>query len=417
MNLRANLLLGAWAPLVVLVVMLGYGCETHESSTVPSESLRSDRGGPEPRIDEAALSGVGFEELWYTRADNRKDTVNLSHLADEGLFVATLPTSGRPGRLKMVNRADGHPIWNFDLEGPLENAPHVYKYATLAPGKYHEVFFSVGDLVHCLTAEFGEPLWKRSAPFSVGTAIVADETGYVAGADSGRVYGVSKEASIDKWTFVTNAYVESTPVRHQTSTYVTSTDGSAYRFSTAAGYRQGFSWSFKTGAAIYASPVAFSQWVFVASTDYKLYCLGANDGTRVWSFLGEAPIYETPVVYSYEAGKEFVFVIAYDRGRKQRKLFCVNLRKGDEVWQMEGISRVVSLGRKNLYVLTDQETTGERSLLALDAWTGKEQFRLPIDPGFRFIPTNTADFGRNRSQRGRIFLISGGGAIQAIAEK
>ena len=108
MNSRAILLLGAWAPLVVL----GFGCQTHDSNTVQS-AFASGEG---PRIDEATLNGLGFEELWFIRPQSGENPVNKAYLLDEGLFISTLPKSGHPGRLMMVKRDDGTTRWYFDLQ-------------------------------------------------------------------------------------------------------------------------------------------------------------------------------------------------------------------------------------------------------------------------------------------------------------
>lgn len=413
MNARA---LGPFVLSFTLVgVLLIAGCETHESGTVRSETL-SSKVRTTARISQQDLAAAGFEEIWYNHPQG-DNPVNSVYLQRSGLFVATLPSSREPARLKLIKRKDGFTSWYYDLEAPLEHAPSVYRYSTLGPNKYHEVFFPISDTVHCLTLDFGDPLWKTAAPFSVSTSVVADESGYVAGSDSGRVYGVAKNSSFDTWTYRTGGHIEASPVTNQTSTFVGSSDGTLYRFSTNAGYRQGFSWSFPTGAPIVAAPVAFSQWVLVPSTDYKLYCLAAGDGSPVWEFLAEAPIVDAPVVYSFKAGQEFVFVISEDRVRKTRRLFCVRLRDGEAQWEFPGVRKVVSLGRNTLYVLTGKASTGQRALVALDRKSGKEKSRLAISNDFRFVPTNHANAGRDRHERGRIYLVSGNGAVQAIAEK
>jgi len=86
------------------------------------------------------------------------------------------------------------------------------------------------------------------------------------------------------------------------------------------------------------------------------------------------------------------------------------------MWRSEGVRQVVSLGRDNLYVLNDPSAGKGRTLTALNILTGKERFQLDVSE-FHFAPTNLADFGRNRTERGQIFLVAKNGAIQAITEK
>ena len=167
-----------------------------------------------------------------------------------------------------------------------------------------------------------------------------------------------------------------------------------------------------------ADPVAFSRWILVGSTDYKLYCLETSDGAPFWSFAAEAPIEEAPVVYSLSANREVVYCIAVDRRSRpeKRTLFAVKLSTGEELWRLVGVRKVASLGRNNVYVLGDPAGGQGRTLIALDALSGKERFRLPID-GFAFVPTNLADQGRNKEERGRIYLVAEDGTIQVLNER
>jgi hypothetical protein len=76
---------------------------------------------------------------------------------------------------------------------------------------------------------------------------------------------------------------------------------------------------------------------------------------------------------------------------------------------MENVKKVVSIGKKNLYVLLEPGASRQKTLVAVDIATGKEAFRLDI-AGFNFIPNNSVG-------NGRIFLISRTGAIQVLGEK
>jgi hypothetical protein len=103
------------------------------------------------------------------------------------------------------------------------------------------------------------------------------------------------------------------------------------------------------------------------------------------------------------------------RGVK-RTLFSVKLLNGEEQWRLEGIRKVVSMGKKNVYAINDPAPGEERFLIAVDVLTGKESFRIPVK-GFHFIPANLADNGRNQKERGRIYLVAEDGTIQAIGER
>ncbi len=418
MNVRALFLPVAFVAAAQLI-----GCQAQQSGPTESSTARARRASP--RISDEILAQHGLQTLWYNGPDRGEHKVFNAWVLDEALFVATQPVSGKPGKLKSINKKDGMPNWYYEIGAPLQHAPSVYRYATLGPGSDHEVYISLDDTVHCIGLEHGQLLWKKTAPYGVSTQVVADADRYFAGSESGQIFAARKDSAVVDWQHRTGAYVEADPVIAGTSLFAGSTDGVLYALSRTAGYYQGSSWQFPTGARITASPVVFSQWVLAGSADYKLYCLSASNGTKLWDFLAEAPILESPVVYSFRPNQEFAFCIGVDsdRGREVRTLFAVRLRGrrgergGIDEWRFEGVSRVVSLGAKNLYVLSDASTTGDRAIVALDVLSGEERFRVPVDPGFLFVPTNGADFGRNRAERGRIYLVGHDGTIQTIAEK
>jgi outer membrane protein assembly factor BamB len=238
------------------------------------------------------------------------------------------------------------------------------------------------------------------------------------GSDNGRVYGVAKSDSVEKWSYQTGGDLKGNPAVGVSSVVFASTDGSVYSFSPSGGWVRGTSWKFDTGAPVISSPVPYSQWVIVGSTDYKLYCLEERDGSVFWSFLAEAPIDDTPVVYSYRPGQDFVYCIAVEKTPRSEKrtLFSVKLRDGQMMWRRAGVRAVVSMGKENLYVINDPVAGEGRTLSALDAMSGKEKFRINVAQ-FHFVPTNLADYGRNQAERGRIYLVAKDGTIQVIGEK
>ncbi len=405
-----------------LYATLATSCQTHESGVEPEAQAQATSRATGARLDEQQLSGVGLETLWFNPPPSAEHPVTSAYLVHDGLYLATQPIQGVPGKLKKISRDDGMTAWYYDLDGLLADAPTVHRYPARQPGTYDELFIVVNDIVHCLGLDHGDLLWKRPTTFTISTSVVANEERIFAGSENKRAYGVMKNQPVVDWTHLTGGFVEADPVTDGASVYVGSNDGSLYRFSGAAGWREGYSWEFATGARIASAPVLFAQWVLVGSADYKLYCLNSADGSLVWEFLAESAILDSPVVYSFRPGQEFAYCIATDRQAtgETRTLFAVRMgvRGGTEVWRFDGARKVVSIGKRNLYVLTDAaHERGARALVALDVLTGKESFRLDVDPDFRFVPTNLADHGRNQKERGRIYLVGGDGAVQVIGER
>jgi outer membrane protein assembly factor BamB len=392
------------------------GCQTHESG--PQSDLGTEaRSGRTPRISDEVLRPLGLENILFYPPDRVDTPVVSASLAGEGLFIATVPVSERQGRLKFYNRANLNPDWFVELAEPLKVAPFVFKYPAGAGQKPNEVFFPLLDTVYCVDAKYGDIIWKQQVPFPVSTRVVADEENYFVGSDNGRIYGVRKRSSVDEWSYRTGNAVKASPAVEGASVFTVSSDGSVYKFSGRSGWVRGVAWKFDTGSRVTADPVPFSRWVVVGSTDYKLYCLETSDGSAHWSFQAEAPIEETPVVFSHGSNRETVYAINVDRSARSetRTLFAVKLTTGQEQWRHGGVRKVVSIGRKNVYVLED--TRGrERTLVALDLETGRERFRLPVT-GFSFFPTNHAEHGRLQKERGRIYLVAEDGTIQVIGER
>ncbi len=405
---------------VCLPAMLASSCQTHErgvDADLQAQATKRVVGG---RLDEKDLARVGLETLWFNPPTAGEHSVTGAYLLDDGLYLATQPVRGLPGKLKKLLRNDGMTAWYYDIEGLITDSPTVFRYRSPAPETYDELFVVVNDTVHCLGLEHGDLLWKRRTNFTIATSVAATEERFFAGSENKRVYGVKKNQGMLDWTYLTGDFVEADPASDGIAVYVGSNDGSLYRFSALAGWREGFSWEFATGSRIASAPVLFANRVLVGSADYKLYCLNAVDGSVVWEFLAEAPILDSPVVYSYRPGREFAYCIATDpqRDGATRTLFAVEMRRGIEAWRYEGVRKVVSIGDRNLYVLTDVAgSRRQRALVALDVLSGKERFRLDVDEGFRFVPVNLADRGRSPNERGRIYLVGGDGAVQVIGER
>lgn len=381
------------------------------------EQVRA-RPASRPRIPEDVLQRNGLETVWYFPSEGKDNPVQMAELTPEGLFVATAPGDTR-GRLTLLKRASGSVDWTFPLEHALRSPPSVYRYPSGVVGAEDEVYFAQLDKVHCLSLKYGHELWSADMPHSVSTRVVADELNFFFGSDNGRVYGMRKKTGVELWQYRTGGSVSASPLVHAGNVFFASTDGALYRlFATAPGWIVGSSWRFETGARITGSPTVFSRWVLVGSHDYSVYCLEIADGTRYWSCLAEAPIEGSPCAFSVGSGKEYVFFVAVERYQRtvRRTLFCVRLQDGREVWRLEGVGKVLSLGKKNLYVLTDAPRAEDRAIAAIDVEKGQELFRIPA-PGFEFIPFNSADSGRDAAERGRIYLVSRDWTIQAIGEK
>ena len=405
---------------LLFAVALGIvaGCSSARSSGV-SDTARVPTV-PTAEIPRDALEPHGLESLWFFPPSPRENPVLSATLLPSGLFTITQPGADRPGTLRRVERDTGETKWSYELElrEPPRSEPTAYQYATSISTRPDELFLVQLDTVFVIDLQWGDLLRKEELPFPVATSVVGGEEFYFTGSDNGRIYGIRKSNHVQEWSYVTDASVTAAPVVSPDSVLVGSTDGKIYRFSPSAGWVRGFSWKFETGAPVVSAPVDYSQWVLAGSADYKLYCLNRRDGTIYWSFLAQAPIEESPVVYSLRPGHDVAFCVAVQRAMNQvqRTLFAVKLADGAKLWRAEGLRRVVSVGKDTVYAISDPESGAGTNLVALDVDSGEERFRLDI-ANFHYVPTNLANFGRSSTERGRIYLVARDGAIQVLSER
>ena len=405
-----------------LAILTTIGCGGRSENVTPATSGKAAAApvaaaNSASRIPEGILKGMGLEEVWYLGkvvSGNEEVGLQRAYLLDEDIFCVTESNSSSLKHLIRFSRESGYAVWYEDLKGTINYAPTTYHYpATLL--RDPELYYTQLDKVICLDLDTGRKKWERELSFPVSTPVAANESHIFLGSDLKRAYAVPKNLKVEDWTYLTKGRIESRPLLAGDKVVFASHDGSVTGLIPSVGWDKVRSWKFNTGDRIRSDLAFHDRYIFVGSADYKVYCLRL-DGTVRWSFVAEAEINESPVIYNTHAGLH-AFAIADENKLKgiPRTLYSLPLPKGDNVaavfasWRMENVKKVVSIGKKNLYVLLEPGASRQKILVAVDITTGKEAFRLDV-AGFNFIPNNSAG-------NGRIFLISRTGAIQVLGEK
>ena len=405
-----------------LAILTTVGCGGRSENVTPATSGAAAAApvaaaNSASRIPEGLLKGLGLEEVWYLGkvvSGNEEVGLQRAYLLEEDIFCVTESNSSSQKHLIRFSRESGHAVWYEDLKGTINHAPTTYHYpATLL--RDPELYYTQLDKVICLDLDTGRKKWERELSFPVSTPVAANESHIFLGSDLKRAYAVPKNLKVEDWTYLTKGRIESRPLLAGDKVVFASHDGSVTGPIPSVGWDKVRSWKFNTGDRIRSDLAFHDRYIFVGSADYKVYCLRL-DGTVRWSFVAQAPINESPVIYNTTVGLH-AFAIADENKLKglPRTLYSLPLPKGDNVaavfasWRMENVKKVVSIGKKNLYVLLEPGASRQKILVAVDISTGKEAFRLDI-AGFNFIPNNSAG-------NGRIFLISRTGAIQVLGEK
>ncbi len=413
-------LLGGW---------LASGCATEQPMAKTQSPVETQRAAAEVKLPAPArvatgamipddvLADRGFTTLWTKQP--MEGAFRSVQLLPEGIFAVTGRREERTLRLVRYSLENGLPLWSYALDETLDHPPVAFHYAVGGESRPpDELFILQKDVLRCLDLQYGAEMWRLRLPFSVSCAPAVDEKNFYIGSYNRRIFAYPKNRGVELWPFVTGGEVKNAgAIGSAGQIYFTSTDKSVYRLEPVNGFMRGKSWTYQTGGRLIGSPVFFSRWVYVGSTDFKLYAFEV-DGTRAWDFPAEAPIVQTPVVMSFRPDKPIVFCVSEDdrRGDEKRVAWALDARTGTELWRRPQVQQVVAVGRRAVYLISDQRAGGERRLVGVDALKGEELVSLPLG-SFDIVPTNDADHGMNPRARGTIYLISKTGHMQAIREK
>ncbi|MCX5902157.1 MAG: PQQ-like beta-propeller repeat protein [Proteobacteria bacterium] len=169
------------------------------------------------------------------------------------------------------------------------------------------------------------------------------------------------------WDFQAGSIVSSSPAVDDGYVYFGSADNKVYCLSAQDGSKV---WEFETGNAVFSCPAVSDGRVFVGSNDSKVYCFDAKDGSKIWEFkTGDAVQSSAAVLDGY------VYIGSYDN-----KVYCLNAQDGSKVWEFETANDVYSTPA----VLNGYVYVGgvDYKLYCLDAKTGSTP---PLRPGALFI--------------------------------
>ena len=138
----------------------------------------------------------------------------------------------------------------------------------------HAYFGTFNNEVIGVDLSSQEVLWryehpKRHFPF-YSSALSVDGTIVIGGRDR-MVHAIDEATGEARWTFTTQARVDSSPAAMEGRVYIGSGDGRLYVLDLETGDKL---WEFDTGAPLFASPAIADGKVVIGSQDGVLYCFG-----------------------------------------------------------------------------------------------------------------------------------------------
>ena len=222
----------------------------------------------------------------------------------------------------------GAVLWKFDIGDALWAPIHANK------GK---LFFGCDDMnFYCLDPETRLVEWTFETGGKVRSgAIIYDERVAFA-SDDGFVYAVDKMDGEENWKFRIDStdtprrepafeapyeydYLHSSPVYDQGKLYVGSRDGRLYCLNAENGSKI---WDFQTGERIRSTPLVHNGLVNFGSWDGNLYALNAQTGEVNWHFSTGGIIQSSPAI-----GEGRVYT-----GSRAAKIFALDAMNGEELW-------------------------------------------------------------------------------------
>jgi outer membrane protein assembly factor BamB len=153
--------------------------------------------------------------------------------------------------------------------------------------------------------------------------------------------------------------------------YFGSSDGNLYAVDAGNG---SIKWKFKTQGSIHASPTLYNGTIYIGGWDTYLYAINARTGKEQWKFKTGEQMGMTGIQSSVAAENGVVYF-----GARDAHLYALDALNGNLLWKYDAkgswIIGSAVLKEHVLYV----GTSDSYLLLALDAETGKEKYRLKMN--------------------------------------
>ena len=303
-------------------------------------------------------------------------------ISDDNLYVGSLEA-----KLLALHKDTGQLIWQFPngdepkLHGiygaPATNDDSVFigAYGS-SDGKLNGTLYSIDTATQRQNWRF------ETEGTIVGSPVVHEDT-VVIGSSDGNLYAIDTKNGTEKWRFTTGDSIWSTPAIHEDIVYFGSLDHTVYAVSISNqnNRSQGQEiWRFLTDGAVASTPLVSNGKVSIGSFDRHFYALKASTGQQAWVKPFEAQNwFWTKAVASPDESTIFV-------GSLDGNLYALNSATGAHVWPVpfntespimsspavipEGV--VVANDDGEVYLIRTQDGREIRSFSA------KDRIRAPI---------------------------------------
>ena len=380
--LAAALLVGAAAAVLLLRGHQSSAPRPRATTTAPQRVTRPSK----PRPSRSSWPAYGFDAarthaapplrlrppfrtIWTVHGD--WSLIEFPPVLEDGrLFVGT-----NHGLVLAVQARTGRVLWRRQFAGCVAASPAVGR------GVVYVGFMdpppctgTAPSFLAALDARSGGTLWRFRAGVVETPPLLADGLVYFGSWDR-RVYAVDARTGRLRWSFQTGAKVKGGVALAGGSVFAGSYDGRLYAVDARSGRLR---WAAGGGSlgGLYATPSVAKGRVFVGSTNGRVYAFAAATGRLLWSKRTGSYVY-SPLALS--GGSAFV-------GSYDHRLYALDQATGAARWSFDAgapVSGAPTVLDGLVYFSTcgscslAESNPGARRTFALDARTGKLQWRFP----------------------------------------
>jgi outer membrane protein assembly factor BamB len=165
-----------------------------------------------------------------------------------------------------IRVADGREVVNIPV-GAYMGASPAFDGTAAYVGTFENTVLGIDMKARKVTWSYRHP--ERVFPY-YSSAAVAEGLVVLGGRDK-MVHALDAKSGKERWTFMTNARVESSPAIVGNRVFVGSSDGRLYVLDLLKG---GKLWEFEAGDSISASPAIAGGRLVIGTQDGRLYCFG-----------------------------------------------------------------------------------------------------------------------------------------------
>lgn len=227
------------------------------------------------------------------------------------------------------------------------------------------VYVACGNgFLYCLDRGTGRPLWRFDAGGGVASMPSVSEEGIFLGTLDGRMLSVDARGRL-KWELEVGGAVASSPVPHGGRLYFGSADNHLYCVRADDGSKV---WDFDALSPLEASPCLYAGQVFCVSFEGDLCALAAEDGRLLWTYRTRGIPVGLPAA---DDGRVFLAT--------ETEVHCADVQSGRVMWKVTVGPVVISnLAVRGSQLIVVYGGRGEEShTISVDTRTGDKLWETP----------------------------------------